>query len=276
MLAQPQTAYFGYVSSSIWWQSSGSWSPFTVALPDSTVNDSIVQGITRTGSAFTFASGGIYTLHANFNAYDSDAYISLRLNGISSSKGIALERTTYHTNPTDQNEVQLDGIFSASAGDTWVLEYFASGTTYPWVTQDPLPGGASMNTGEVSIVPIPAPQTQNISFTGGQGGITYGECVFIAGNQSTQSTLSQFSCGARSFDTTQYPAMLGSLNRYVKFIATLQNTSGATKTTVQLYDVRNSIVISGTTLDNSSSRHLENRHDRNVRSSDRDGRWVVD
>lgn len=256
MAVSSQVAYQGYVTSSVWWNATA-WTPFLQACPDSAVNDIIASNIIRTGtngSDFLFLSGGLFNFHANFNAYGSDAYISLRLNGVSSSKGVVLERTTYRTNPMDQNEIQLDGIFSASAGDNWTLEYVTSGTTFPWVTQDPLPGGAAMNTGEISIFPIPL--TQNTIFSGGSTSATaptYAEIIFIAGDQTTQSNTSFFTAGARSFDTTQYPLAIGATNRFVKFIATLQNTAGAAYTNIQLYDVRNSVVITGTTLSNSSS-----------------------
>ena len=90
--------------------------------------------------------------------------------------------------------------------------------------------------------------------TGATGpGNTYAEIIFIAGNQNTQNQVSTFNTGARSFDTTKYPATMGALSRTVTFVATIQNTAGATKTTVALYDVRNSVVITGTALDNSLS-----------------------
>lgn len=79
------------------------------------------------------------------------------------------------------------------------------------------------------------------------------EIVFIAGDQTTESNSAFFVAGARSIDTTQFPATMGSLNRYMKFIATLQNTAGATKTKVQLYDVRNLAVITSSSMDNSGA-----------------------
>jgi len=149
--AQGQAAYFGYVTSSVWWQPMGVWEPFVNGLPDATVTDVLTQSILRQGSSFTFLNGGTYCFHANFNAYGSDAYISLRLNGVSSSKGIALERSTYRSTPADQNQVILDGIFTATSGDIWTLEYATQGTTFAWTGSNPLPGDGPMHTGEVSI-----------------------------------------------------------------------------------------------------------------------------
>ena len=81
----------------------------------------------------------------------------------------------------------------------------------------------------------------------------YFEIVLVAGQQTTKINTFPVMIGARSFDTTQFPATIGTLNRYVKFIATLQNTAGATKTTVSLYDVRNAVTVTGTSMDNSGS-----------------------
>lgn len=146
-----QAAYYGFVTASCWWAATGSWTPFLSAMPDTSMTDVFSQSIIRTSSSFQFVNAGLYAFHANFNAYGSDAYISLRLNGISSSKGVALERSTYRTTPADQNQVQLDGIFSASIGDVYVLEYITSGTTFAWTGSNPLPTDGPMHTGEVSI-----------------------------------------------------------------------------------------------------------------------------
>ena len=103
----------------------------------------------------------------------------------------------------------------------------------------------------------PAGPTGATGATGATGptgpGNIYSEIIFIAGNQNTSNITAALFTGARSFDTTQFPATQGILNRTDKFLATIQNTSGATKTTISLYDVRNSVVITGTSLDNSGS-----------------------
>jgi len=79
------------------------------------------------------------------------------------------------------------------------------------------------------------------------------EVPLISGDQFTQSLLSPFFTSARTFDPTQYPPSIGPLSLTVRFLATLQNTAGATKTTVALYDVANAIIVNGTALDNSAS-----------------------
>ena len=152
--AQSQAAYYGFVTSSVWWNQTTQWTPFVQALPDSTITDVVTQSVLRNGSSFQFVNGGLYAFHAGFNAYGTDAYIALRLNGVSSSHGIAMQRTTYRTSPSDQNLVVLDGIFSASVGDIWTLEYITSGTVYPWtgsIFPGGLPGGVVSRSGEVSI-----------------------------------------------------------------------------------------------------------------------------
>jgi hypothetical protein len=156
--AQGQAAYYGYVTSSVWWNQTGSWTPYLQAVPDGIINDVITQSIVRNGSTFTFLNGGLYSFHAGFNAYGSDAYIALRLNGVSSSHGIAFQRTTYRTSPSDQNLVVLDGVFSASIGDIWTLEYISSGTVFPWtgsIFPGGIPGGNPSRSGEVSIFMLP-------------------------------------------------------------------------------------------------------------------------
>ena len=97
--------------------------------------------------------------------------------------------------------------------------------------------------------------------TGGTGGTgagsssvsTYTEIEFVAGQLVTSGVSQNIYSAARSFDTAKFPATLGTLNRSVTFVATLQNTSGATKTSVSLYDVRNACTVTGTAMDNSGS-----------------------
>ena len=100
----------------------------------------------------------------------------------------------------------------------------------------------------------------SIVSTGSSGQITVmstafqQEVVFVAGNQTTQKSAFT-TIAARSFDTTQYPTSQNSLSRYVKFIATLQNTSGSASmmTGVQLYDLLNSVAITSSSMNNSGS-----------------------
>lgn len=144
-----QASYYGYTTGSVWWKNTGSWTPFTASFTAAEgFNDTISAGIFRTGSSFYITNGGLYYFHANFNAYGSDAYISMRLSG---SRGTALSKTTYRTNPTDQNQVVLEGIFTAPMGDVFNLEYITSGTTFAWTGSNPIPGGELMRTGEVSM-----------------------------------------------------------------------------------------------------------------------------
>lgn len=147
-----QAAYYGYVTSSVWMNVANAWTAVTQSFPDlGTVTDVITSSILRNGSAFTFLNAGFYYLNATFNAYGSDAYITLRLSG---SRGIALQRTTYRTTPTDQNNAVVDGIFSASVGDIWTLQYAMTGTTFAW-TGSNLPDATAARTGEISIFMLP-------------------------------------------------------------------------------------------------------------------------
>lgn len=140
------SAYGGYTTGSVWWNAA-TWTPFLSGTQGHFV-DLVTSSITRQGSEFTVTDNGAYYFHANFNAYGNDAYISLRLSG---SNGVVMQRSTYRSNPTDQNPVVLNGVFEAQSGTTWRLEYVASGTTYAWTGSNPLPGGSNMWTGEVSI-----------------------------------------------------------------------------------------------------------------------------
>lgn len=144
-----QASYYGYTTGSVWWKGTGSWTPFTASFTAAEgFSDIISAGIFRTGSTFYITNGGLYYFHANFNAYGSDAYISMRLSG---SRGTVLSKTTYRTNPSDQNQVVLEGIFTAPMGDVFNLEYVTSGTTFAWTGSNPMPGGETMRTGEVSM-----------------------------------------------------------------------------------------------------------------------------
>lgn len=144
-----QLAYHGFTTSSVLWSATGSWTAFTGAMGGNFV-DNITASITRSNSFFSTPSQGFYYMHAGFNAYGNDAYVSLRLRN-SSSNEVVLQRATYRTNPSDQNLVTLDGVFSASTGDSWVLEYVTSGTIFPWTSSNPTPDGSNMRTGEVSM-----------------------------------------------------------------------------------------------------------------------------
>jgi len=145
-------AYSGFTSASVWWSVTGTWTPFTGALIDAPFVDSVQTNITRSGSNFTFLQSGYYRFTADFNAYGSDAYVSLRLSGTNNTN-VPLSRTTYRTNPSDQSPLLLDGIFQANANDVYQLQYVTSGTTYAWTGSNPLPGGAgNMRTGEINVI----------------------------------------------------------------------------------------------------------------------------
>lgn len=149
-VTQPTTtsgsAYSGYTTASVWWNATG-WTPFLSGTQGHFV-DLVTSSIFRDGSEFTVSDNGAYYFHASFNAYGSDAYISLRLSG---SNGVVLQRSSYRSTPTDQNPVTLDGAFEAVSGSRWRLEYVTSGTVYAWTGSNPLPGGSNMWTGEVTV-----------------------------------------------------------------------------------------------------------------------------
>lgn len=147
--AQSQAAYQGFTTSSVFWSATGSWTPFTGALSNN-FTDVLGQSIIRSGSQFQTLNGGFYYFHASFNAYGSDAYVSLRLRNVSTNF-VPIQRATYRTNPSDQNLVVCDGVVSAAIGDIFQLEYVSSGTILPWTSSNPTPDGTNMRTGQVSM-----------------------------------------------------------------------------------------------------------------------------
>jgi hypothetical protein len=159
--SQSATAYHGYTTASVWWNQTGSWTPFFSGTQGHFV-DSISNSITRNSSSFSISNVGNHYFHASFNVYGSDAYVSLRLSG---SSGVVLQRSTYRTNPLDQNPIVLDGIFTAASGSSWLLEYIASGTVYAWTGSNPLVDGDNMRTGEIAIFKIADPITVNAGGT---------------------------------------------------------------------------------------------------------------
>lgn len=156
------SAYTGYTTASVWWNATGSWTPFTSATLGHFV-DTIQRNVTRNGTEFTVHESGSYYFHASFNVYGNDAYVTLRLSG---SSGIVLQRATYRSNPTDQTPATLDGVFDATPGSIWRLEYISSGTVFAWTASNPLSGGDNMRTGEVSMFRATAPTQEP---TGGSG-----------------------------------------------------------------------------------------------------------
>jgi hypothetical protein len=150
--AQGQAAYSGFTSASVHWLGSSSFQPFEVALNAGTFTDTISANVLRSGSTFTLLNGGLYWFHANFNASGSASYTTLRWR---SPSGQSLVRTTYRAGSNDQSPISLDGVFSASIGDVWTLEYISSGTVAPWTASNPIPTDGSMVSGEVSIFMLP-------------------------------------------------------------------------------------------------------------------------
>jgi len=215
--------YQGFTTASVWWSGSNSWAPFeqAVTLPGGNFINASQVRITRVGSTFTFEQPGFYQLHAGFNAYGSDAYISLRLSG---STGIPLQRTTYRTSPADQNLVGLDGIFRANAGDTFTLQYTTSGTTYPWTGSNPTPGGDNMRTGEVEFFLIPSGSAQitQYAITASIANNAYSPAPFAMG---TGSNVYNFDSSVPGFQevpnlsatitTTGYPVLVMANASYV-------------------------------------------------------------
>jgi hypothetical protein len=163
--------YSGYTTASLWWNQTGSFAGFTGSLNGGTFVDRTNVNILRNGSTFTFLQTGFYRFLADFNAYGSDAYITLQLSGTS---GDVLERTTYRSTPTDQNLMILDGILQINSGNTYTLQYVTQGTTYAWTGSNPLPDGDNMRTGEINIFLIPSgtATVNNYSITASGGGGT--------------------------------------------------------------------------------------------------------
>lgn len=153
-----QAGYQGFTSSSVFWVATGSWTAFTSALGGN-YTDVVGNGIARSGSIFQVLNGGLYYFHSSFNAYGSDAYVSLRLRN-TNTNFVALQRTTYRTIVTDQNLVVCEGVVSAAIGDSFQLEYVSSGTLFPWTSTTNTPDGTPMRTGEVSMFLLSTPTSQ--------------------------------------------------------------------------------------------------------------------
>jgi hypothetical protein len=78
------------------------------------------------------------------------------------------------------------------------------------------------------------------------------EIIFNTGMSGTSSSFFT-SVGGRSLDLSLFPSTLGTLTRTVTFIATLTQTSGATSAKVQLYNIEDASVITGSLLNNSAA-----------------------
>jgi len=69
--------------------------------------------------------------------------------------------------------------------------------------------------------------------------------TFVAGPFTTNSS-TPVRIGGRDFDMTPFPAVVGNLNRQVRFIAAIEVTTAAATCTVQLQDVTNNVTITNT------------------------------
>jgi hypothetical protein len=172
--------YTGYTTASLYWNQTGSFTAFTEALNGGQWVDSLNVNVLRNGAQFTFLQSGFYRFMADFNAYGSDAYITLQLSGTNNGNGIPLQRTTYRSSPTDQSLVFMDGIFLANAGDIYTLNYITSGTTYPWTGSNPVPGDGNMRTGEVNVLLIPSGSTNYYSITASVAGNAYAPANWVS------------------------------------------------------------------------------------------------
>lgn len=226
---QSGSSYSGYTTASVWWNATGSWTPFFSGARGHFV-DIVSRNVTRNSSSFTVGESGAYYFHAGFNTYGSDAYISLRLSGTS---GVVLQRSSYRTNPEDQNPVTLDGVFEAGSGSVWKLEYIASGTVFAWTGSNPMVGGDNMWTGEVSLFK---------AATSGSGvaasvAVPIFSSPLLAGISTTNTahSSSKQSIGSIYFSPALINAFVGSKQYYYRAIIDTSET--AVSAAVDLYDV---------------------------------------
>ena len=83
------------------------------------------------------------------------------------------------------------------------------------------------------------------------GAVSSVELSFVSGQNFTG--LSTFQrIGSRSIDISKWPATLNGLTRSVSFLADIQKTITATSAEIQLFDITNNAVITGTNLTSTS------------------------
>ena len=251
--AQGQAAYHGFTSASMFWMSaSAAFVPIQTALFQGSLTTTISSNVLQSGSTWTFLNGGLYWLHSDFNAYGNDAYVTLRWRG---SNGGTLSRTTYRTTPADQSPVSLNGVFSASIGEVWTLEYITSGTVYPWTGSNPLPTGGNMTTGEVGFFLLPTN-----AGTGGPPKAPIYSMPILAGVVTTNTAYpaNKQSLGVAYFDPTTIQGFGGTSRNYF-FRAVIDCITFETNlsASVDLYDINGIVsyppgVIVGSIMSSSS------------------------
>ncbi len=82
-------------------------------------------------------------------------------------------------------------------------------------------------------------------------GLTNSEISLVSNVTTTTSAIFE-RVGGRSLDVSNWPATLNGLTRRIDFIADIQKTSGATSADIQLYDVTNAVLVTGTSLTSTS------------------------
>lgn len=123
--------YYGYTTASLTWDST-TWAPITGVIANETITDAISNNITRSDSTWSFVSGGVYFAHHVCNVRAANRYFALRLSG---SNGTVVQQGDFVDASSDTLRGTLAGIFSASAGDTFTLEYVMDGSNIlEWTT----------------------------------------------------------------------------------------------------------------------------------------------
>ena len=150
--------YNGHCTGSLLWSATGSWSP-ALSVPGN-FTDVITNRITRSGSTFTLAQAGTYRFSSHFDslAGANGTYIAYRLSG---SNGTVMQRTTFASD--NPQSAILDGIFVATAGAQFTLQYLTTGAIeQTWSTLDPIgtsPDTENMRTGHIDIFLVPSGTT---------------------------------------------------------------------------------------------------------------------
>ena len=146
-------AYNGFCTGPMTW-SSTTWADFRGVLGNFT--DTLQRGITRSGSTFTVVSGGVYFFRSDFNHFNYTSFTAFRLSG---SNGTIIQQTVRGGPqiPTTGDGLDLTGVFSLSAGESFKLQYaFKSngGAAVEWSPSSFTHQGEIMRTGVICMYRI--------------------------------------------------------------------------------------------------------------------------
>ena len=146
-------AYNGHATGASTINTATTWSALLTILSGGTFVDTLLQGISRSGSTFTVAAAGYYHFHASVNVYASNNSTPLRVR----RAGVTVLAQSVYNPPGPVPSVpHVSGIVLAAAGDSFTFEYMREPTgsagTFGAFPQD----GESQRNMEISIFRIGA------------------------------------------------------------------------------------------------------------------------